>query len=316
MSVKKAATRDGYGKALIELGKEFENVVVMDADLAEATRTAMFKEHFPERFFDCGIQEANMVDVAAGLSTLGFVPFVSSFAMFAAGRAYEMIRNTVGYPALNVKVCASHGGISVGEDGASHQCNEDFALMRTIPGMTILCPSDSIEAEKMTIAAYHHDGPVYLRTSRFATPVYHDEDFEFEIGKAEMLKDGTDLTLIATGIMVPEALEVANLLKENGLDVQVINMGTLKPLDEKAVKQAALKTGRIFTVEEHSTIGGLGEAVSAYLAENCPVYVHKIGVRDEFGYSGPAGELLEEFGLTAPGIAANVLKQLKKWHRF
>lgn len=301
--VKKIATRESYGNGLVELGKEHDNVVVLDADLAGATKTAIFKKAFPDRHFNCGIAECNLVDVGAGLSTMGLVPFVSTFAMFAAGRAYEQVRNTIGYPHLNVKICATHGGISVGEDGASHQCCEDFALMRTIPGMTVMCPSDDVEARKMLHAAYEMDGPVYIRFGRAATPVYHAEDFSFVVGKGEVLQDGTDVAVIATGILVPEAIEAGKRLAAEGISTRVINMATIKPLDTEIVLRAARECGKIVTVEEHNIIGGLGEAVCATLAEGCPVPVRRVGVNDAFGHSGPAAELLKEFGLTADHIA-------------
>ena len=301
--VKKIATRESYGNGLVELGKEHDNVVVLDADLAGATKTAIFKKAFPDRHFNCGIAECNLVDVGAGLSTMGLVPFVSTFAMFAAGRAYEQVRNTIGYPHLNVKICATHGGISVGEDGASHQCCEDFALMRTIPGMTVMCPSDDVEARKMLHAAYEMDGPVYIRFGRAATPVYHAEDFSFVVGKGEVLQDGTDVAVIATGILVPEAIEAGKRLAAEGISTRVINMATIKPLDTEIVLRAARECGKIVTVEEHNIIGGLGEAVCAALAEGCPVPVRRVGVNDVFGHSGPAAELLKEFGLTADHIA-------------
>lgn len=301
--VKKIATRESYGNGLVELGKEHDNVVVLDADLAGATKTAIFKKAFPDRHFNCGIAECNLVDVGAGLSTMGLVPFVSTFAMFAAGRAYEQVRNTIGYPHLNVKICATHGGISVGEDGASHQCCEDFALMRTIPGMTVMCPSDDVEARKMLHAAYEMDDPVYIRFGRAATPVYHAEDFSFVVGKGEVLQDGTDVAVIATGILVPEAIEAGKRLAAEGISTRVINMATIKPLDTELVLRAARECGKIVTVEEHNIIGGLGEAVCATLAEGCPVPVRRVGVNDAFGHSGPAAELLKEFGLTADHIA-------------
>ncbi len=300
--VKKVATRDSYGNALKELGETHANLVVLDADLAGATKTAIFKKAFPERHFDCGIAEANMVNVAAGLSTMGFVPFAATFAMFAAGRAYEQVRNTVGYPHLNVKIGATHGGISVGEDGASHQCCEDFALMRTIPGMTVMCPSDDVEARKMVKAAYEMEGPVYMRFGRAATPVFHNEDYDFQIGKGEVIQDGTDVAIIATGIMVPQAIEAGKALAEAGISARVINMATIKPLDEELVLKAAKDCGKIVTVEEHSIIGGLGEAVCSLLAEQCPTPVRRIGVNDEFGHSGPAAALLQQFGLCADHI--------------
>ena len=302
--VKKIATRESYGNALAELGREMPEVVVLDADLAGATKTGIFKKAFPGRHIDCGIAEANMVGIAAGLATEGFVPFASSFAMFAAGRAYEQLRNTVGYPHLNVKIGATHGGISVGEDGASHQCNEDFALMRTIPGMVVMCPSDDVEAKAMVKAAAKHVGPVYMRFCRFASPVFHGEDFKFEIGKGEVLAEGTDVAIIANGLMVNEAVEAAKLLAEKGIHARVINMATIKPLDNELVLKAAKECGRIVTVEEHSIIGGLGEAVCALLSETCPTPVKRIGVNDEYGHSGPAAGLLEQFGLCAANIAA------------
>ena len=302
--VKKIATRDSYGNALVELGKEHTDVVVLDADLAGATKSGTFKKAFPDRHFNCGIAECDMVDVGAGLSTMGLVPFVSTFAMFAAGRAYEQVRNTIGYPHLNVKICATHGGISVGEDGASHQCCEDFALMRTIPGMTVMCPSDDVEARKMVHVAYEMDGPVYIRFGRAATPVYHDESFTFKVGKGEVLQEGKDVAIIATGILVPEAIEAGKRLVAEGIHARVINMATIKPLDEDLIIQAAQDCGRVVTVEEHNILGGLGEAVAAVLAEKCPTLVHRIGVRDEFGHSGPAAELLKQFGLTAEHIVA------------
>lgn len=300
--VKKIATRDSYGNALVELGNVHENVVVLDADLAGATKSGTFKKVFPNRHFNCGIAECNMVDVGAGLSTMGLVPFVSTFAMFAAGRAYEQVRNTIGYPHLNVKICATHGGISVGEDGASHQCCEDFALMRTIPGMTVMCPSDDVEARKMVHAAYEMEGPVYIRFGRAATPVYHDESYDFTVGKGEVIQDGMDVAIIATGILVPEAIEAGKQLADIGIRARVINMATIKPLDEALVIKAARECGKIVTVEEHNIIGGLGEAVCTAAAEHCPVPVHRIGVNDEFGHSGPAAELLKQFGLTAEHI--------------
>lgn len=310
--VKKIATRDSYGNGLVELGKIHENIVVLDADLAGATKSGMFKKAFPERHFNCGIAESNMVGVGAGLSTMGLVPFVSTFAMFVAGRAYEQVRNTIGYPHLNVKICATHGGISVGEDGASHQCCEDFALMRTIPGMIVMCPSDDVEARKMLRAAYEMEGPVYIRFGRAATPMYHDESFAFAVGKGEVLRNGKDVAIIATGILVPEAIDAGERLAAEGIHARVINMATIKPLDKDIVIQAAEDCGKIVTVEEHSIIGGLGEAVCAVLAENCPVPVHRIGVNDEFGHSGPAAELLKQFGLTSEHIVAHTKKLISK----
>ena len=310
--IKKIATRDSYGNALVELGKTHKNVVVLDADLAGATKTGTFKKVFPERHFNCGIAECNMVDVGAGLSTMGLVPFVSTFAMFAAGRAYEQVRNTIGYPHLNVKICATHGGISVGEDGASHQCCEDLALMRSILGMTVMCPSDDVEARKMVHAAYEMEGPVYIRFGRAATPVYHDEAFSFTIGKGEVLQDGTDVAVIAAGILVPEAIEAGKRLAAEGIKARVINMATIKPIDEELVIRVAKECGRIVTVEEHNIIGGLGEAVAGVTAEHAPVPVHRMGVRDEFGHSGSAAELLKQFGLTAEHIAAQTKTFIQK----
>ena len=300
--VKKIATRDSYGNALKELGAEFENLVVLDADLAGATKTGTFLKAYPDRHFDCGIAEANMVCVAAGLSTTGLVPFASTFAMFAAGRAFEQIRNSIGYPHLNVKIGATHGGISVGEDGASHQCCEDFGLMRTIPGMVVMSPADDVEAKAMVRAAYEHVGPVYMRFGRAAVPVVHGDDFKFEIGKGEVLKDGSDVAIIANGLMVYEALVAAEELAKDGINAMVINMATIKPLDDELVLEAAKKCGKIITAEEHSVIGGLGEAVSSLLCEKLPTPVKRIGVNDEFGHSGPAGALLKQFGLSAENI--------------
>ena len=301
--VKKIATRDSYGNALKELGAEYENLVVLDADLAGATKTGTFLKAYPERHFDCGIAEANMVCVAAGLSTTGLVPFASTFAMFAAGRAFEQIRNSIGYPHLNVKIGATHGGISVGEDGASHQCCEDFGLMRTIPGMIVMSPADDVEAKAMVRAAYEHVGPVYMRFGRAAVPVVHGDDFKFEIGKGEILKDGTDVAIIANGLMVYEALVAAEELAKDGINAMVINMATIKPLDEELVLEAAKKCGKIITAEEHSIIGGLGEAVCSLLSEKLPTPVKRVGVNDVFGRSGPAAEVLEYYGLTAASIA-------------
>ena len=300
--MKKIATRDSYGNALAALGAEKANLVVLDADLAGATKTSIFKKAFPERHFDCGIAEANMVCVAAGMSTTGLVPFASTFAMFAAGRAFEQIRNSIGYPHLNVKIGATHGGISVGEDGASHQCCEDFGLMRTIPGMVVMSPADDVEAKAMVRAAYEHVGPVYMRFGRAAVPVVHGDDFKFEIGKGEVLKDGTDVAIIANGLMVYEALVAAEELAKDGINAMVINMATIKPLDDELVLEAAKKCGKIITAEEHSIIGGLGEAVSSLLCEKLPTPVKRIGVNDEFGHSGPAGALLKQFGLSAENI--------------
>ena len=309
--MKKVATRDSYGAALVELGEKYENLVVLDADLAGATKTGVFKKAFPNRHIDCGIAEANMMCVAAGMSTAGLVPFASSFAMFAAGRAFEQVRNSIGYPHLNVKIGATHGGISVGEDGASHQCCEDFGLMRTIPGMVVMSPADDIEAKAMVRAAYLHEGPVYMRFGRAAVPVIHGDDFKFEIGKGETLRDGKDVAIIANGLMVAEALTAAEELAAAGIDAMVINMATIKPLDEELVLAAAKKCGKIITCEEHSIIGGLGEAVSSFLAENHPTLVKRIGVNDEFGHSGPAAALLKQFGLCAENIVATA-KELCK----
>ncbi len=305
--VKKVATRESYGNALAALGKEHDNVVVLDADLAGATKTSTFKKEFPDRHFDCGIAEGNMMAVAAGLASMGLVPFASTFAMFAAGRAFEQVRNSIGYPHLNVKIGATHGGISVGEDGASHQCCEDFALMRSIPGMTVICPSDDVEARAAVNAAYEFEGPVYLRFGRSGVPVFHDEDsFRFEIGKGEVLQDGNDVAIIATGLMVCEAMKAGEELKADGINARVINMATIKPLDEELVLKAAKECGKIVTCEEHSIIGGLGEAVSSLLAEKLPTPVRRIGVNDEFGHSGPAADLLKDFGLSAENIVATV----------
>ena len=301
--VKKIATRESYGKALVELGQEHDNIVVLDADLAAATKTSTFRKAFPERHFDCGIAECNMIAAAAGMSTMGLVPFASTFAMFAAGRAFEQVRNSIGYPQLNVKIGATHGGISVGEDGASHQCCEDFALMRSIPGMVVLCPSDDVEARAAVKAAYAHEGPVYLRFGRLAIPVFHDEEtFTFEIGKGEQLTEGNDVAIIATGLMVDEARKAAEMLKEEGISARVINICTIKPLDEEIVLKAAKECGKIVTCEEHSIIGGLGEAVAALLSEQCPTKMRRVGVNDEFGHSGPAWPLLKQFGLSAEHI--------------
>ena len=301
--VKKIATRDSYGKALVELGREHENVVVLDADLANATKTGVFQKEFPDRHFDCGIAEANMMCVAAGLSTTGLVPFASSFAMFASGRAFEQVRNSIGYPHLNVKIGATHGGISVGEDGASHQCCEDFALMRSIPGMVVICPADDVEARAAVKAAYEYEGPVYLRFGRLAVPVFHQEEgYSFQIGKGEVLRDGADVAILATGLMVYEALQAAQALEAEGIRPMVVNLPTVKPLDEELVLAAAAKCGKVITCEEHSVIGGLGEAVCGLLSERLPTPVRRIGVNDEFGHSGPAVPLLKAFGLSAEHI--------------
>ena len=301
--VKKIATRDSYGNALVELGKEHENLVVLDADLAAATKTGVFKKVFPERHIDCGIAECNMMGVAAGLATTGKVPFASSFAMFAAGRAFEQIRNSIGYPKLNVKIGATHAGISVGEDGATHQCNEDIALMRTIPGMVVINPSDDVEARAAVKAAYEHEGPVYLRFGRLAVPVINDrEDYKFELGKGVVLREGKDITLIATGLPVAETLEAAEKLAADGIDAKVINIHTIKPLDEKLIVEAAKETGKVVTIEEHSVIGGLGSAVCDVLSEKAPTKVLKIGINDTYGESGPAVELVKKYGLDAESI--------------
>ena len=295
--LKKIATRDSYGKALAELGAEHDNLVVLDADRAGATKTGTFLKAYPQRHFDCGIAEANMICVAAGMSTTGLVPFASTFAMFAAGRAFEQVRNSIGYPNLNVKIGATHGGISVGEDGASHQCCEDFALMRSIPGMVVMSPADDVEARAMVKAAYEHEGPVYMRFGRAAVPVVHEEGAPFVIGKGEILRDGDAVAIIANGLMVAEALEAAEKLAEEGINAMVINMATIKPLDEELVLSAAKKCGKVITCEEHSVIGGLGEAVCSVLSEKLPTKVVRIGVNDEYGHSGPAGALLKQFGL-------------------
>lgn len=312
MSEVKIATRDSYGNALVELGKEHENLVVLDADLAAATKTGVFKKAFPERHIDCGIAEANMTGIAAGMSTCGYVPFVSTFAMFAAGRSFEQVRNSIGYPHLNVKIGATHAGISVGEDGASHQCNEDIALMRAIPGMVVINPSDDVEARAAVKAAYEHEGSVYLRFGRLAVPVINDEaSYKFELGKGVTLRDGKDCTIIATGLCVSESLEAAKALAAKGIDAQVINIHTIKPLDEELVIAAAKKTGRIFTVEEHSVIGGLGAAVAEVLGEKCPTKITRIGMNDVFGESGPAKELLHKYELDAEGIANRISREMK-----
>ena len=300
--VKKIATRESYGNALAELGKEKTNIVVLDADLAGATKTSVFAKACPERFIDCGIAECNMMSVAAGIATTGRVPFASTFAMFAAGRAFEQVRNAIGYPGLNVKIGATHAGISVGEDGATHQCNEDIALMRTIPGMVVINPSDDVEAKAAVVAAYEHNGPVYLRFGRLAVPVINDyEGYKFEIGKAITLREGKDVTIIASGLTVAESLEAAKMLAEDGIDAGVVNMHTIKPLDEAAVLEAA-KTGKIVTVEEHSIIGGLGSAVCDVVAQTQAAKVMKIGINDVFGESGPAAQLIKKYGLDAESI--------------
>ena len=308
----KVATRDAYGKALVELGEKNPNVVVLDADLAAATKTGAFKKAFPERFFDTGIAEGNMMGVAGGLATTGYTVFASSFAMFSAGRAFEQVRNTIGYPHLNVKIGATHAGISVGEDGASHQCCEDIALMRSIPGMVIINPADDIEARAAVFAAVEHDGPVYMRFGRLAVPRVFDEYYKFEIGKAVTLKEGTDVTIIATGLMVNEAIEASKVLEAEGISVELINMHTIKPLDKAAVVAAAKKTGCIVTAEEHNVIGGLGDAVCDAVCEEYPVPVVKVGVEDTFGKSGPAVDLLHIFGLDAANIVEKARIALSK----
>lgn len=305
--VKKIATRESYGNALAELGKEHEDVVVLDADLAAATKTGVFKKAFPERHIDCGIAESNMMGVAAGLAAAGKVPFASSFAMFAAGRAFEQVRNSIGYPKLNVKIGATHAGISVGEDGATHQCNEDIALMRTIPGMVVINPADDVEARAAVKAAYEYAGPVYMRFGRLAVPVINDNaDYKFEIGKGVVLREGKDLTIIATGLPVANCLEAAEKLAADGIDAKVINIHTIKPLDEELVVAAAKETGKVVTVEEHSVIGGLGSAVCDVLSEKAPTKVMKIGINDTFGESGPAVELVKKYGLDAESIYKKV----------
>ena len=308
----KTATRDAYGKALVELGNTDSKVLVLDADLAAATKTGMFKKEHPEKFIDCGIAEGNMMGIAAGLAASGYTVFASSFAMFAAGRAFEQVRNSIGYPHLNVKIGATHAGISVGEDGASHQCCEDIALMRSIPSMVILNPADDIEARAAVLAAVEHDGPVYMRFGRLAVPRIFDEDYKFEIGKAVTLKEGTDVTIIATGLMVNEAIEASKLLEAEGISVELINMHTIKPLDKEAVIKAAKKTGCIVTAEEHNVIGGLGDAVCDVVCEEYPVPVVKLGVEDTFGKSGPAVELLHIFGLDADNIVKKAKIALSK----
>ncbi len=308
----KTATRDAYGKALVELGEKNPDILVLDADLAAATKTGAFKKAFPERFFDTGIAEGNMMGVAAGLATTGYTVFASSFAMFSAGRAFEQVRNTIAYPHLNVKIGATHAGISVGEDGASHQCCEDIALMRSIPGMVILNPADDIEARAAVLAAAEHDGPVYMRFGRLAVPRIFDENYKFEIGKAVTLKEGSDVTIIATGLMVNEAIEASKTLEAEGISVELINMHTIKPLDTEAVIKAAKKTGCIVTAEEHNVIGGLGDAVCDAVCNEYPVPVVKLGVEDTFGKSGPAVELLHIFGLDADNIVKKAKLAISK----
>lgn len=310
--VKKIATRESYGNALAELGDKYENLYVFDADLAAATKTGIFKKKFPDRFFDCGIAESNMMGVAAGMAATGKIPFVSTFAMFAAGRAFEQVRNSIGYPHLNVKIGATHAGISVGEDGATHQCNEDIALMRTIPGMTVIIPADDVEAKAAVEAAINYEGPVYMRFGRLAVPVFNDPDtYKFEIGKGIKLRDGNDITIVATGLMVYEAIEAAKALAQQGIEATVINIHTIKPIDKDIIIEAAKKTGLVLTVEEHSVIGGLGEAVCDVLCENYPTKVVKIGVNDEFGHSGPAVELLKQYGLCAENIVNKAVEAVR-----
>jgi len=306
--VKKIATRESYGNALLELGQKYPDVVVLDADLAEATKTGVFKKSYADRHIDVGIAECNMMGVAAGLATVGKVPFASTFAMFAAGRAYEIVRNSIGYPKLNVKIGATHAGITVGEDGASHQCNEDLALMRTIPGMTVICPADDIEAKAAVEAAYQHQGPVYMRFGRFPVPVINDSaDYKFELGKGIVVREGSDLTIVATGLCVSSSLEAAEKLAAEGIQAKVINIHTIKPLDEALILAAAKETGKVVTVEEHSVIGGLGSAVCDVLSQKLPTKTLKIGVQDTFGESGPAAELLVKYELDGAGV----YKQIK-----
>ncbi len=311
--MEKKATRDSYGEALVMLAEKRPDLVVLDADLAAATKTGTFKAAYPDRFFDCGIAEANMMGVAAGIATTGKLVFASSFAMFAAGRAFEIVRNSIGYPHINVKIGATHAGISVGEDGATHQCNEDIALMRTIPGMTVINPADDVEAKAAVLAMADHVGPVYMRFGRLAAPIFNDAStYKFELGKGVQLKDGKDITIIATGLMVAEAIEAGKALAEQGIDARVINIHTIKPIDRDIIIKAAKETGKIITVEEHSVIGGLGSAVADVVTEECPVPVIKIGVKDVFGHSGPALDLLKEFGLCADNIVATAKAALGK----
>lgn len=308
----KKATRESYGEALKELAGQYEDLVVLDADLAAATKTGIFKKEYPDRFFDCGIAEANMMGVAAGLAACGKIPFASTFAMFAAGRAYEIVRNSIGYPHLNVKIGATHAGISVGEDGATHQCNEDIALMRTIPGMTIINPCDDVEAKAAVKAALDFNGPVYMRFGRLAVPVINDrETYKFELGKGVVIRDGSDVTIVATGLMVNEAVIAAEALANDGISARVVNIHTIKPLDKELICKCAAETGVIVTAEEHSIIGGLGSAVADAVTECCPVPVVKIGINDEYGHSGPAAELLKEFGLSSENIIAKVKDAVK-----
>ena len=311
--VKKIATRESYGNALVELGKKHDNVVVLDADLAAATKTGIFKKAFPERHIDCGIAESNMIGVAAGLATTGMVPFMSSFAMFAAGRAFEQVRNSIGYPHLNVKIGATHAGITVGEDGATHQCNEDIALMRTIPGMVVMCPADDVEAKAAVRAAVEYDGPVYIRFGRAAVPVINDTpDYKFEIGKGTVVREGTDVTIVATGICVDSALGAAEKLAAEGISAEVINICTIKPLDEDIIIKSAKKTGKVVTAEEHSVIGGLGSAVCDALCKSYPTPVYKIGMQDCFGESGSAAALVQKYKLDAQGVYEQVKEFVNK----
>ena len=310
ISDKKIATRESYGNALAELGDQYKDLIVLDADLAGATKTGVFKKKFPERHIDCGIAEADMTGIAAGLATCGKIPFISSFAMFASGRNFEQVRNSICYPKLNVKIGATHAGITVGEDGASHQCLEDLSLMRTIPGMTVIVPSDDVEAKAAVKAALDYVGPVYLRFGRAAVPVINDTpDYKFEIGKAKVLKEGTDVTLIATGVMVAETLKAANMLESEGINAEVINIHTIKPIDKDAIIKSATKTKKVITLEEHSIIGGLGSAVAEVLSENCPTPLKRIGVEDVFGQSGSASALMEAYGLNADGV----YNKIKAW---
>ncbi len=309
--IKKIATRESYGKALAELGAEFPQLVVLDADLANATKTELFKKVYPERHIDCGIAESNMMGIAAGLAAAGMIPFASTFAMFAAGRAYEQVRNSIAYPRLNVKIGATHAGISVGEDGASHQCLEDFALMRVIPGMVVICPADDIEARQAVRAAIEYNGPVYLRFGRSAVPVINEDDYTFRIGKGHVLRSGKDVTIVANGITVAGALEAAERLAAEGTDAEVINISTIKPLDTELLLASAAKTGKVVTCEEHSIIGGLGSAVAECLSESLPVRMLRIGVRDRFGESGPAAELIHKYQLDGEGIYTQIKDFLK-----
>ena len=304
--VKKLATRESYGHALEELGAEYPQIVVLDADLKASTRTEYFAAKYPDRFYDCGIAEGNMMAVAAGLATTGKIPFASTFAMFAAGRAYEQVRNSIGYPHLNVKIGATHAGITVGEDGASHQCLEDIALMRVIPGMVVLSPSDDVEARACVRAAAAYEGPVYMRFGRYAVPVFNDPDMKFEIGRGQLVKEGRDVTIVATGICVAAAIDAAKILESEGIDAEIINICTIKPIDRELLVASAAKTGRVVTAEEHSIIGGLGGAVAEVLSEECPTRMTRIGVRDRFGESGTAAELIHKYGLDGEGIAKSV----------